>query len=417
MTVTTTETATSGGAAQTEQSIAIIVEHRPEIVLLDDKKRDALFAHIEAEVEAFVPDMTTAKGREECRGLAAKVTRTKTAVDKARLALTEDARAKIKSINESGAVIKERLESLSDRARRPLTEWEEAEEKREAECKAALERLRTAAIIPLGITSDGIRARIAEVESEPMGEDKWLGMLELAQKDRDTALEALRAALERVEQEERDRAELERLRAEAARAEQERIERERKLVEEEEARQLEARLAKVAEERRLDEERRAEEARKAETARDAREAAERATAAEQAAKEAEERARQEEQARAAQQAAEQQRAHDAELAAERAERERLEAEQREREQQAQAEAAAREQLERDAARRTLVKTEAKQAFMTTGMSEDHAQKAVLLIIAGEVPRVILDFAAEPLVKAAPPVPVVGQGDGDMERLV
>lgn len=398
--------------AEQEQPIAVIVEHRPEIVLLDEKKRDALFAHIEAEVEAFVPDMTTAKGRDECRSLAAKVTRTKTAINDARLKLTEEARAKIKAINEEGATITERLKSLSDRARAPLTAWETAEEARQAECKAALDRIRGAASVPLGTTSDGIKARIAEIEAEPMGEGKWQAMLTLATEARDTTLAALRAALEHVVASEEREAELARLReAEAAR-----------LAEEakREALEREERENREREEREAEEERQRQEREEQERA----DAAERErVAAETAAREAEERAREEERQRAEAERLEQERKHEAALLAERQradqaereaeeERRRREAEDAERERLDAEVAAERARLEADQERRTQAKTEAKKALMTIdGVTEEMAKAIVLLIIAGEVPRVFLDFAAVPKVSS---VPAAGQGGGDNE---
>lgn len=402
----------------TSTDIMVLVEHNPVIVLVDAKKKQALFDHIEQEVADFKADVSTTKGREECRSFAAKIVRTKTTVDKSRLALTEEAREKIKSVNAEGAIIEERLKTLAATARAPLTEWEAAEDKRVAECKAALERLRLAAVVPMGITSDSLRARIAEVEAEPMDEDRWLSMLELATPARDTALEALKAALALVEQKERDEAELAALRAEAeanaAREEREREDRERA---EQEAQEVQERKARDLREQ---EEREAEEARQEAAAAEEQERLR--TASEQAATAAAETARAEETARAAEQAAEQQRAHDEELAAAQAraaeaertaqaEREAREAEDREKARQEQAEKEAREQLERDQARRTLVKREAKEALMTTGMSEDHAKAAVLLIIAGEVPRTLIDFAAEPKVRPASPAPGVGQDAG------
>ena len=133
-----------------------------------------------------------------------------------------------------------------------------------------------------------------------------------------------------------------------------------------------------------------------------------------AAQEAEARARQEErenaeaarteerqQAEAA--AAERERAHEAELAAEReraaeAQRQADEAAERERERIAseQTAAAERARLEKDRARRTAVMSEAKLAIMSCGVDEETARKVVLAIMAGEVPRTFLDFAAEPV---------------------
>lgn len=409
-----------GSATQTEQSIMIVIEHRPEIVLLDDGKRDALFAFIEAEVEAFEPDVTTAKGRDAIKALAFKITRTKTAVESARLRLTEEWREKIKAVNAGGTPIKEKLEALAKSARAPLTAWEEAEEKREAECKAALERLRQAAIVPIDATADSLRARITEVEAEPMAEDHWLGMLTLAETAKATALEALTAALALVEQKERDAAELTRLREEAA--ERERLDAERREREEWERSEQE-RQAREAKEAQELEERRARQAEEAEEAAE-REAERTRLATEQAATAAAETARQEEAQRAEQQAAEQQRAHEAELRAanERAAEIERQAEQQrlarevEDQRRADAEKAAadeRARLEADQARRRQVKADAKDAIISCGADEETAKKIVLAILAGEIPRVILDFSAEPpgVKKPASPAPGVGQDAG------
>lgn len=388
-------------AEATGTDIMQVIEHNPALVLLQPESAELLFAHIEAEVEAFEPDMTTTKGRDACRALAAKVTKTKTTVDAARLKLTEDARAKIKIINESGGTIKERLVALADRARAPLTAWETAEEARLEACKATLERFRQAAIVPLDATADGLRARINAVAAESMDEDHWQGMIELASKARATALEALTSALAIVEQKEKDAAELVRLREEAA-AREAQIEQERLAREERERQETEARERAESEAREA-EEAKAREAqdeadREAAQARQEQEAADRAEqqriASEQAATAAAERAREEEAARAAEQAAETQRAHAAELEAERARAVAAEEREAERIAAEQAAAAERAKLEANQARRRKVKTEAKEAFMRCGASEDTAQKIVLAILANEVPRVALDFSAK-----------------------
>lgn len=434
--------------ATTGTNIVVEVEHRPEIVLLDKGKAELLFAHIQAEVEAFEPDMTTARGRDACRALAAKVTKTKTTVDKSRLALTEDARQKIKTINEAGSTIKERLEALADRARAPLTAWEEAEDARLAACKALLDMLRTAAVVPMGATSASLRLRIAEVQSVSLDEPTWQGLLDQATETQGTALTALRAALERVEQEEKDRAELAALRAaEDARlaaqaAETERLADEQRKKEAQAAyteaiiqhitdcgngmiggqpypygiliRELEEKVPPEIE--KLGDRKDEVERHRAATLEKVNAAMEKqAAAAEERDRELqvsaaarareEERTLQREQAEAA--AAEQSRAHEAELAAvaaraeeaerqAQAEREQREAQDRQRAEQEAAAAAERARLEKDRARRTRVMSEAKLAVMSCGVDEETARKVILAIMAGEVPRVILDFAAEPV---------------------
>lgn len=411
-----TETNTNASEPQEPGTdIIALVEHDPSLVLLDKPSREKLYEHIEKEVEEFVPDLTTAKGRDEIKAFAFKITRTKTAVENARLAMTENAREQIKAVNAEGSIIKERLEGLAKTARAPLTEWEEAEDKRQAECKAALERMRQAAIVPLNATADGLRARIVEVEAEPMHEDHWLGMKELALKARDTALEALNAALAIVEQKEKDAAELVRLREEAA-AREAQAEREREEREAAAAEQARAEQAKKAEA----EERRvaaaAEEARLAEVRKE-----ESRVAAESAAQAAAEAATREAAQQAAEQADARQRAHEAELAAANeaaAERERViaeeaaearrqhaAAEERERQRVAaeQATEGERARLAADQDRRTEAKRAAKEALMTCGADEETAKKIVIAIIAQEIPRVVLDFSMEPVVRKAEPI--------------
>lgn len=405
------EGTTQGATA--EQSIMVLVEHRPEIVLLQPESREKLFEAIENEIAAFEPDLSTDTSRKAIAAMAFKVTRTKTAIEAARLRLTEEAREKIKAVNAEGAPIKERLETLAKQVRAPLTEWEAAEEKREAECKAGLERLRQAAIVPMNATADSLRTRITEVESEPMHEDRWRGMSELAEKAKATALEALNAALAIVEQKERDATELAALREQAEQrrlADEAREAREREEVA---AREQEQREVAAAEQRRKDEEEAA-----ARTEREHEAEAERARiASEQAATAAAESARAEEARRAADQAAERERAHEAELQAanaraaeieRRAEAERAEREAAERQRALRETAAAQERarLEADQARRRQVKADAKDAIMSCGADEETAKKIVLAILAGEIPRVILDFSAEPpgAKKPATPVP-------------
>lgn len=451
-------------------------EHRPEIVLLDTGARDRLLEHIEAEIEKQKPDTSTASGREKIKSFAFSITKTKTAAEKARLAMTAEARDRIKALNEAGKLVTEPLAELAKKARKPLTDWEEAEEARLDACKKALDRMRAAAIVPMGVTSEALRETITALEGENLAEDHWQGMIELATKAHATTLEALNAALLRVEQEEKDKAELEALRAAAReREEQERKEREAREAEEEAKRQRNAyidsiiqhitdvglgmiggqpqpygillheleekvppeietfgerkdeverhrvatleRIKDAMERKRLrDEQEEAErsEREKAEAAdRKKREEAERQEIADRAAREAEERTRAEAQRKADEEAEQRQRQHDEALAAERrradeaerqAAQERMdrEADERERERRAKAAADERARLEASQSRRTQAKTEAKEALMTVrGVTEEMARAIIMLIMSGEVPRVYLDFAAEPKVKREP----------------
>lgn len=360
--------------------IAVVVAHNPAIVLLDEGKRDDLFAHIRREVEAFEPDLTTAKGRDAIKSLAYKITRTKTAIDAAGKSLNEEARAKINVVDAARRTAREELDRMADEVRKPLTEWEEAEKARVAECREWIDDFKHDAVVTIEDTADSVRARGQHVFGRKLDPDQFGDMLPEAEAAKAQAVETLKAALIRLTKEEADRAELEKLRTEAA-------EREAREQAEREAREAQEKAdaeAKAAEERRAA-------AEKAEAERIARVEQEAAARAKREAEEAAEADRQRiEREHAEQLAAERRRAEEAERAAQ-AERDRVAKEDAAR--AAEARRVADEQAAREAnkAHRTRVKTAAKQAIMTCGVSEEAAQKVVLAIIAGEIPAVTLAF--------------------------
>lgn len=359
-------------------SIAVIVEQTPEIVLVDDGKREQLYDHIQREVDAFEPDLTTNKGRDAIKSLAFKITRTKTAIDAAGKRLNEDARAKINVVDAARRDARDKLDALAKSVRQPLTDWEAAEEQRVASCRADIEGFQRAAVVTMEDTATTVRERGAEVWGQAIDPERFGDMLPEAQAAKETAVATLKAALARLIQEEADRAELEKLRAEAA----EREERER--IAAEEAARVEA--AKERERR---------EAAEAAAAEERRAAAAKAEAEriERAAAEAEERAKLAAEASANEAAAARQREHDEALAAERRRAEAAERAERERIAQAKAEAAEQAKRDKNRAHRAQVMGETKIAIMAAGqdVSEAAAVLIVKAIVAGSVPHVSLRF--------------------------
>jgi hypothetical protein len=361
------------------RNIALLVESNPVIVLTDRAKRDDLFAEIRREVASHVPDLTTEKGRKAIASLAFKVTRTKTAIDEAGKKLNEDARARISAVDAERREIKARLDELRDQARRPLDEWEAAEEARIERVKGTLETLKSAGAISLSDTVESLKAR-REQSASIVIDDGFQEYSAAAAAHKAAALEALDVGIARLEREAADRLELERLRAEAAereaKAEAERIEAARKAKAEAEAKaQVEA----------------AEKA-----------AAEAKAAIEAASLEAERRARADAEAKASAEAAAKQLAHDQALAAEKrradaavAARKAEEARQAkiaaEQAAEAKREADAQAAREADRAHRAKVMGDAKAAIIGHGVGEATAKAIILAIVAGEVPNVSLRF--------------------------
>lgn len=345
-------------------------------------KLAALIARVTAEAQKVGSDTATEKGRAEIRSAAYKIGQSKTAIDKARKALTEGYREKVAAINAVGNTAVAQLQDLQTRVRAPLTTWEDAEKDR----KAALQQ-RLDAITPpqnlVTMAAAEIAAEIAAVEAIDVADGSWAEVAEIAGHKRTETLVALRGAHAAAVRREADAAELAQLRAEA---------------EERRKAEAEAEAARKADEARAAAERRQKEAeeRAADEARArAERAAEEKIAAEKARAEAAERARVE-----AEQKAERDRVAAEERAradAERAERERVAAVEAER-RRIEQEQAAKAEAERRRAESQRVRARARKAIIGAlveilppeNLAEGETSVAAMVadaIMAGEVPHV------------------------------
>lgn len=351
-------------------NVALVVASTAAIVFADPKKAEELFVHIEREIAEFQPDLSTDKGRKAIASLAYKVAQTKTAIDAAGAELIEEANKQVKAVNIERKKFRDRLDDLKEKARKPLTDWEEAESLRKQRADAILTRVGLATIVTVADSSEVIAARLAEVAAEEIPAEVFQDKLEEAQGHKAGAIRSLTTSLERAKQAEADRAELDRLRreqaerdraaaeaAEAQRAEEQRLEEERLAQE---------RAARAAEE---------EQARIAKAAEDARREAEREAAA----------AREREQ-----------REHQEALAKAEREKQALIAEQARKNQEREAEAArlAEDDAKRaaDKKHRADVMNAAAGAMMdAVHISKANADKLVLAILAGQIPNVTLRF--------------------------
>lgn len=360
------------------------VESNPILALTDQAKFDAYFAAIEKQALAVPVDLESATGRDRIKSAAAQVARKKSPFENARKASTEEWRRLTAAVNAAGKVVTERLDDLRDRVRKPVTDWESAEDARRAEADLIIENLKSAAIVRADETSADVQTRLDRVRGHNLNSELFGPRIEMVTDLRDETVAALAAALERLKQVEADRAELERLREQAAAAEQ--AEAKRRADEE----------ARAAEERRKAD----EEARLAEVERVARQNAEDAAAKAHEeeldrvarAKQAEidaanERARKvQEEAEADRQRI--QREHDEAIAAERAKAEKLEADAKAERDRIAAEekriADDKARLEADQAYRTKCKTEAKEDLIAIGIPEAKAIKIIQSAVAREI---------------------------------
>ena len=341
---------------------------------------------VKGEVEGEVPDLKTRKGRERIASLAAKVSKSKTAVEK-------PGRDYLRRLKEMPKVVEAELrdfvtkmDALRDETRRPLTEWEAAEDARIDRHNGRLNWLKTLADDLGELSSLHIKGLITEAEGMQLGAH-WEEFEAEAASAKDKVLTTLRAALQKREQVEAEQAELERLRREA----DERAEADRIRLAQDQA--VEAERQRVAQEQQA--------AREA-AARREQELLDQAAAQEREAEnqrlqlklQAEQAERARVQAEADRVATEQRMEQERQAAARRQEEA---AEQARQEERRRADAAAaeivrqQEARERDKNHRASINRAALEAFIAGGMTEECAKQAVTLIAQRKIPNIAITY--------------------------
>ncbi|MDE9605850.1 hypothetical protein [Citrobacter freundii] len=113
--------------------LVVIEKSSAMAVFTNNEQLDPIIEKIEKEARSLVPDVSTKKGRDAIASMAHKVARSKTYIDNAGKDLVAELKALPKQIDESRRIARERLDALKDEVRRPLTLWEEEQERIKAE--------------------------------------------------------------------------------------------------------------------------------------------------------------------------------------------------------------------------------------------------------------------------------------------
>ncbi|CAI3128448.1 MULTISPECIES: hypothetical protein [Acinetobacter calcoaceticus/baumannii complex] len=319
-----------------------------------------LFNRMAEQARSIVPDVSTKKGRDAIASQAYKVSKSKTAVDNHGKDLVAGIKAQAAVIDRDRKAWRDQCDALRDEIRKPLDEWEKAEEDRIQSIKDRISNF-DAGRVDTFSTSDLIQTIISEVEATAIDESFAEFANEAAIK-KDAALSSYKKSLEIALKREAEQVELERLR----KSEQERLQREH-----------EERIAHEAAERaRLEAERKAKE----EAERVEREKQEAVAKAEREKREAAER---EARLVAEKEAAELRAQHAAE-----AERKRIEAEQAAK---LEAERQAEEARQANQAHRKKICNEALKGLLALGIDEAKSKEILQAINKGLVPHVSIKF--------------------------
>ena len=133
---------------------------------------DPYLARIRAEIDGFIPNVTTKKGRAEIASIAAKVAKSKTALDGIGKELVARLKDVPKKIDGERKRMRDTLDAWKDEVRKPLTDWEEAEQARIVKHESGVEWFRLRADENSDLDAVELEGSIAEVEARSV-DTEW----------------------------------------------------------------------------------------------------------------------------------------------------------------------------------------------------------------------------------------------------
>src|SRR5690606_4448043 len=132
---------------------------------------DPWLKQIRAEIDAFVPDVSTRKGREAIASIAHRVARSKTALDSVGKELVAELKEIPKKIDAERKRMRDTLDAWRDEVRAPLNEWEAAEADRVAKHEDRITMMREFASESGEYDAQYLADRLAQLEAIKVGAD------------------------------------------------------------------------------------------------------------------------------------------------------------------------------------------------------------------------------------------------------
>lgn len=179
---------------------------------------DPLLDRIRAEVAKEVTDPSTPSGRAAIKALTFKVTKTKTAIEAARVKLVGDEKKRLAAIDAEGKRIRESLDDLAVKVRQPVTDWENRGKARIAAHEEGVARIKALAESYDDLTTDDLARRLSDAHAvDVSGFEEFITV---ATSTKALVVVSLAARLDASQKADADRAELDRLRVEKAERDQ-----------------------------------------------------------------------------------------------------------------------------------------------------------------------------------------------------
>lgn len=164
---------------------------------------DPFIKHVRDQVALYpVVDIGTAKGRKELASQAFAITKSKTALDNLGKLIVDDLKGIPKLVDAHRKLMRDDLDKLAATVRQPLTDWEAAEVKRQADEAARKAKLEAAIIkigeqgnVQWGMSAEVLRERLARVETVHIDPQEWGDLAERAKQVCAQALANLKTML------------------------------------------------------------------------------------------------------------------------------------------------------------------------------------------------------------------------------
>ena len=177
---------------------------------------------LQAHEQAKGLDASTASNRKKLASIAYSVAQAKTGIDGEGKDLVSEAKAKIKVVDDNRKAVRDKLDTLRDTIRQPVTDYEQAEQARLAAIQAVLDQLDTLASAN---DSDGLRLSAEQLhmrqhQAAALAKNDYGDMAaEVAEKAAE-CIKFLDTAITAADEYEQQQAEIQRLQAEQAAREQ-----------------------------------------------------------------------------------------------------------------------------------------------------------------------------------------------------
>ena len=163
-------------------------------------------------------DASTAANRKKLASIAYSVAQAKTGIDGEGKDLVSEAKAKIKVVDDNRKAVRDKLDTLRDTIRQPVTDYEQAEQARLAAIQAVLDQLDTLASAN---DSDGQRLSAEQLhmrkhQAAALAKNDYGDMAADVAAKAESTLKYLDTAIAAAEEYEQQQAEIERMRTEQA---------------------------------------------------------------------------------------------------------------------------------------------------------------------------------------------------------